>query len=147
MSKVLQAFLSGIFFTFILDFFLFLGIKLHYIDFYEIDIYYNILFADHQCIILYALVSAFLGYMTTYYSRTRHTALLLAALFAAVLLTLIPPIGKAVGGALLIQKDQTLHDSRYSYHGDIYYEGRQSIYIYDDELQELINLSKKELRN
>ncbi len=147
MSKVLQAFLSGIFFTFILDFFLFLGIKLHYIDFYEIDVYYNILFADHQCIILYALVSAFLGYMTTYYSKPKHTALVLASLFTAVLLTLIPPIGKAVGGALLIQKDQTLQDARYDYHGDIYYEGRESIYIYDDELQELINLSKKELRN
>ena len=48
MSKLIQALLTGIFITFILDFFIFLGIKQNYIDFYEIDVYYNILFADHQ---------------------------------------------------------------------------------------------------
>jgi len=52
MSKLIQAFLAGIFFTFFLDFFIFLGILLHYINFYEIDLYYNILFADNQNIFL-----------------------------------------------------------------------------------------------
>lgn len=145
MTKLFQAFLSGIFFTFILDFFLFLGIKLNYIDHYKIDVYYNILFADHQCLLIYLLCSAFLGYMTTYYSRPKVTALLLGGLFVAVLLTLIAPIGKHVGTLLLMKPDQTLHDGRYSHHGNIYYDGRDTVYFYDEELQELITLSKKEL--
>lgn len=146
MTKVIQALLSGVFFTFILDFFLFLGIKLNYIDHYGIDVYYNILFADHQCLLIYLAMSLFLGYMTTYYSRPKVTALLLAGLFITVLLTLIAPIGHEVGRALLMKSDQTLHDARYSYHGDIYYDGRDMVYFYDDELHELITLSKKELR-
>jgi len=145
MTKLIQAFLSGIFFTFILDFFLFLGIKLNYIDHYGIDVYYNILFADHQCLIIYLAVSAFLGYMTTYFSKPKITALILGGLFAAVLLTLISPIGNRVGALVLMQKKQTLRDARYTYHGDIYYDGRKNVYFYDDELQELITLSKKEL--
>lgn len=146
MIKVVQAFLSGIFFTFILDFFLFLGIKLHYINYYDIDVYYNILFADHQCLIIYLLITLLLGYLTIYYPRPKTTAVILAALFATVLLTLVPPIGRAVGSMILLKKDQTLHDARYSYYGDVYYDGRNSIYIYDNELQELLNLSKKDLK-
>lgn len=147
MIKVVQAFLSGIFFTFILDFFLFLGIKLHYINYYGIDVYYNILFADHQCLIAYLLMTLFLGYLTIYYPRPKTSAVILAALFAAVLLTLVPPIGRAAGSMILLKKDQTLYDARYSYNGDVYYDGRDSIYIYDNELQELLNLSKKDLKN
>lgn len=146
MTKVIQAFLSGIFFTFILDFFLFLGVKLHYIDYYDIDVYYNILFADHQCLVVYLLMTLFLGYLTIYYSRPKTTAFILAALFAAVLLTLAPPIGRAVGSIILLKKDQTLHDARYSYYGDVYYDGRDTVYIYDNELQEMLNLSKKDLK-
>ena len=55
MNKLFQAFLTGVFFTFILDFFLFLGIFLNYIKYYEIDLYYNILFADHQNIYIYLI--------------------------------------------------------------------------------------------
>ena len=52
MSKLVQAFLSGAFFTFFLDFFLFLGMKLNYIDYYKIDLYYNPFFADNQNILI-----------------------------------------------------------------------------------------------
>ena len=117
MIKFIQAFLSGIFFTFILDFFLFLGIKLHYIDYYEIDLYYNILFADHQCLIPYLIMSALLGYLTIYFQHQKITAVILAGLFGIVLLSLIPPIGNSVGKMVLLEKDQTLKDDRYTYHG------------------------------
>jgi len=36
MSKIVQAFLTGVFITFIFDFLIFLGIKENYIDFYKI---------------------------------------------------------------------------------------------------------------
>ena len=50
MSKSVQALLSGLFITFLLDFFLFLGIFQNYIRVHEIDLYYNILFVDNQSI-------------------------------------------------------------------------------------------------
>ena len=146
MIKAFQAFLAGIFFTFILDFFFFLGIHLHYIRYYEIDVYYNILFADHQNIFLYLLSTVLLGYLTIYTKNAKRAALILAGLFAVVLLSLVPPVGNAMGKMLLMKKDQTLYDSRYRYHGDIFYDGRDAVWIYDDELQQIVKIPKKDLK-
>lgn len=146
MIKAVQAFLAGLFFTFILDFFLFLGIHLHYINRHEIDVYYNVLFADHQNLMLYLAMTALLGYLTIYTDRPKQVALILAGLFAVVLTGLIPPVGDAVGSALLMERDRTLYDHRYRYHGDVYYDGREAVWIYDDELQRMIKLMKKDLK-
>lgn len=142
MSKFFQAFLTGIFFTFILDFFLFLGIKLHYIDFYKIDLYYNILFADHQNIYIYSFIASLLGFVIIYVNNNKISGVILSLLFSIVLLTLVEPIGKSVGEFLLMQKNIILKDAKYTYRGDIYYEGRKNITFYDYELQKVILLEK-----
>ena len=146
MSKFFQAFLTGIFFTFILDFFLFLGIKENYIDFYEIDLYYNILFADNQCWLIYGAISTLLGFIVIYLSNNRVSAIVLGGLFFLVSLTLIPSIGFALGTVLLTQKDVRLHDDRHTFIGDIYYSGRTTITFYDVELKKIITLEKKDLK-
>ena len=143
MSKFFQAFLTGIFFTFILDFFLFLGIKENYIDFYEIDLYYNILFADNQCWLLYATFTILIGYLVIYLNNNRVSAVVLGTLFFLVSLTLIPPVGFALGSALFTQKDQKLHDDKHTFVGDIYYSGREQITFYDTELNRIITLEKR----
>ncbi len=146
MSKFFQALLTGIFFTFILDFFIFLGIKLNYIDFYEIDLYYNILFADNQCFILYAVVSAIIGYIVIYLNNNKTSAIVLGVLLFITALTLIPPIGNKLGEMVLMQKDTTLQDERHTYIGDIYYDGRSRVTFYDYNLKKVINLDKKRLK-
>ncbi len=146
MSKFFQALLTGIFFTFILDFFIFLGIKLNYIDFYEIDLYYNILFADNQCFILYAVVSAIIGYIVIYLNNNKTSAIVLGVLFFITALTLIPPVGNKLGEMVLMQKDTTLQDERHTYVGDIYYDGRSKVTFYDYNLKKVINLDKKRLK-
>jgi len=147
MSKFFQAFLTGIFFTFILDFFLFLGIKLNYIDFFNIDLYYNILFADHQNIYLYLLLASLLGYIIIYLDNNKVSAIMLGILFSLVSLTLIAPIGKSMGELLLMKKNITLKDSKYTYIGDAYYIGRKSVTFYDYELQKIIILEKNKLKD
>ena len=146
MTKFFQALLTGIFFTFILDFFIFLGIKLNYIDFYEIDLYYNILFADNQCFILYALVSALIGYLVIYLNNNKISAIVLGILFSLAALTLVPPIGYSLGEMILMTKNTTLQDSRHTYVGDIYYDGRKKISFYDYNLKKIINLDKNRLK-
>ena len=146
MIKMLQAFLAGIFFTFILDFFFFLGIHLNYINHHGIGVYYNVLFADHQSIVLYLLGTLVLGYLTIYSTNAKRAAAILGGLFALFLLALVPPVGNALGEALLMEKGQTLYDSRYRYHGDVYYDGRDAVWIYDDELERLVKLEKKDLK-
>jgi hypothetical protein len=147
MTKAFQAFLTGIFFTFILDFFIFLGIKLHYIDFYHINLYYNILFADHQNIYLFSIFSVLIGYLVIYVDNNKTSTIILGALFAIVSLGLIKPVGNNLGELMLMSKNITLKDAKYSYIGNIYYDGRKKITFYDYELKKVIILDKKRLIN
>ena len=146
MSKFFQALLTGIFFTFILDFFIFLGIKLNYIDFYEIDLYYNILFADNQSFILYTIFSAIIGYVVIYVNNNKVSAVILGILLFITSLTLISPIGYQLGEMMFMQKNVTLQDERHTYVGDIYYDGRERVTFYDYNLKKVINLDKNRLK-
>jgi hypothetical protein len=145
MTKFFQAFLTGIFFTFLLDFFIFLGIKHNYIDFYEIDLYYNILFADHQNIYIYAIVSLVIGFIVTYINNVRFSLIVIGFLSILSLSTLVPTIGYSLGEMLLMKKNVTFQDSKYTYIGDVYYDGRTKITFYDYELKKTIFLNKKDL--
>lgn len=145
MSKFFQALLSGVFFTFILDFFLFLGIKLHYIDAYEINVYYNILFADHQNLLLFALFSALIGFITLY-TNIKIAIGVVGSLFLVVFLTLIPSFGELAGELVLMQKDTTVQTDRFSYHGDILYSGRKDVTLFDYELKQVIILPKEKIK-
>ena len=145
MTKLFQAFLTGIFFTFILDFFIFLGIKHNYIDFYEIDLYYNILFADHQNIYIYSIVSASIGFIITYLNNIRISLIVVGLLSILSLSTLIAPIGNSLGEMMFMNKNVTYKASKYIYTGDVYYEGRTKIIFYDYELKKTIFLNKKDL--
>ncbi len=147
MSKLVLAVLSGIFFTFILDFFLFLSFKLHYIDKYEIDLYYNILFADNQNIVIYLIFTLILGYLTIYFKNMKITAVILGVLFLSVLtLNFIPSWGEGLAKIVLMKTDQRIFDGRHIYNGDIYYDGRSEIYMYDNEIKKLITIEKKDIK-
>lgn len=146
MSKFIQAFLSGIFFTFFMDFFIFLGIKLHYIDFYNIDVYYNILFADHQNIFIYLIISTLIGYLTVYTRNNKIGLAVVGTLFLLSLSTLIKPVGFSVAEAILMTKNITLKENKNSFTGDIYYDGRKQITFYDYRLKKIILLKKKDLK-
>ncbi|QOY54048.1 hypothetical protein HUE87_09170 [Candidatus Sulfurimonas marisnigri] len=145
MSKIVQALLTGIFFTFILDFFIFLGIKLNYIDFYEIDLYYNILFADNQNIYIFSFFSILIGFIITYINKNKITFSTLGLFFFFAMLTLIEPIGYSLGESMFMKKNSTLKDKKFTFYGDIYYEGRTKITFYDHELKKTILLNKKDL--
>ena len=144
MSKMVQAFLSGMFITFILDFFLFLGVFQNYIRTQDIDLYYNILFADNQNIFLVLLMSMFLGYITLYQSK-KIALITIGVLSFISLTTLITPIGESVGEILLKEKDISIQMQRFSYKGDILYDGRQTIIFYDYKLDKVLNLEKNKI--
>jgi len=146
MSKFVQAFLSGALFAFFLDFFLFLGIKLNYIDFYKIGLYYNILFADNQNLYVYLFFTTLFGFLITYVNNAKLSIIVIGGLLVLGLSTLIAPIGNYAGSLILKTKNVKLHDSRFIYTGDIYYDGRTQISFYDYELKKIITLNKKDLK-
>jgi hypothetical protein len=103
MSKIFQAFLSGVFFTFILDFFLILAVKINYIDTYNIKIYYNILFADNQNIYIFAIFTFLIGFVMMYTNKKVYLSFI-GALFVVVFITFIPDIGYKFGEYMFMKK-------------------------------------------
>jgi hypothetical protein len=145
MSKFVQAVLVGLLVTFILDFFLFLGIFLNYINFYEIDLYYNILFADNQNWYLFFTLSLLIGSMIMYLKNYRVGLTLVGILFLLVSLTLIEPIGLDIGKKVFMSQKVTIKSGKYSYVGDLIYNGREFLYLYDYKYKKIMKLNKKEL--
>ncbi len=146
MIRFTQALLSGIFFTFILDFLFILAIKLHYLDYYGIAEFYNVLFAEHQSLLYFLPLVLLIGFVTTYLQNIRIALMVLAVVFAIDLSFFIPSLGERVGAMVLQKPDAHYNDGRYIYKGTLYYEGRDRIVLFDDELQKLITLEKKDLK-
>ncbi len=145
MSKAIQALLTGMLITFVLDFFLFLGIFLHYTEHYEVGIYYNILFADNQNWYIYFSLSLLLGYIAVYVKNTKISLIPLLLLALLSLLTLFKDIGYMAGEAMFMTKNTTLKSAKFSYVGDIIYDGREKITFYSYNLKKIITLNKKDL--
>jgi len=75
------------------------------------------------------------------------TAWILGVLFLGViLLNLVPSWGESAAKMVLMKKDQRLFDGRHIYKGDIYYDGRDEIYMYDTEINKLITIKKKDIK-
>jgi hypothetical protein len=47
---------------------------------------------------------------------------------------------------MLMSKNITLKEKKHSFTGDIYYEGRDKITMYDYRLQKIISLNKKDIK-
>lgn len=145
MNKLIQALLTGMFIVFILDFFLFLGIFINYIDFYKVDLYYNILFADNQNLYLFFGLSIVLGFLVLYLKNYKISLSIIAVLSIATLSTLTQDIGRSLGEDMLMTKNTTLKTQKHLYVGDIIYEGRQKITFYDYNFKKTVVLDKKDL--
>jgi hypothetical protein len=144
MTKVVQALLSGVLFTFIIDFFLFLGLKLNYIKPLGVDVFYNVFFVDNQNWTIYFAISMIVGFLIMYANNFLKLTII-GSLFAAVFLTLIPSIGYSVGEKIFMKKDITLHNKKFTFRGDVYYIGRKKITFYDKDLKKVILLDKNEI--
>ncbi|WP_345992035.1 hypothetical protein [Sulfurimonas sp. HSL-1716] len=147
MIRFLQALLTGVFFTFIYDFFIFLGIFQNYIKKYDIDLYYNILFADHQNFFIFALFTLMLGAVIVYLDNIKVSIIIISTLFVLSLLPLVPSIGEETAKTLLMQKNTTLHVGKYTYSGDLYYNGRKEVYFFDKELNKILRFKKEDIKD
>ncbi len=145
-SKLASAFLAGAFFTFFLDFFFILGIFLNYIEAQNIDVYYNILFADHQSVVLFLIGTVVFGYLFVFFRSTKIAAIVFGLCFTIVNLTLIPSVGYDVGEVLLAEKDKVITLGAHTYIGTVIYEGRDTVWFHDDELEKIVTFKKEEIR-
>jgi len=138
--KLVTAFLAGAFFTFFLDFFFILGLFLNYIQAQDIDVYYNVLFADHQSYLLFFTGVVIFGYLFIFFPSTRFATIAFGVCFAFVNLTQIPSIGFYMGQVMFEKENQIITEGEYQYIGKIVYEGRKITWFYEDELNRIIEI-------
>ncbi len=137
-TKLVTAFITGVFFTFFLDFFFILGLFLNYIQAQEIDVYYNVLFADNQNIFIYMIGVIIFGYLFIFFKNTKIAASVFLLSLIVVNLTQIPSVGKSVGSSLFQEDNKIINRDKHQYIGHIVYRGRYTVWFYDDELENII---------
>lgn len=146
MSKLVIALLTGMLITFIVDFFLFLGMKQNYFDFYEIAIYYNVLFADNQNFFIYFGFSILFGFIVIFIENNKLTVMMLSILSIISIAPMFSTVGESLGKMMFMKHNMTYHEAKHSFVGDVYYDGRTTIHFYDNELERIIILEKSKLR-
>ena len=145
-SKLATAFLAGAFFAFFLDFFFILGLFLNYIQAQDIDVYYNILFADHQSYLVFFSLVVIFGYLFLFFSSTKIATIIFGVCFVIVNLVQIPSIGFKVGQMMFEKTNQILQKEEHTYIGKIVYEGRSIIWFYEEELKKIIEIQKEDMK-
>jgi hypothetical protein len=129
LARISTAFIFGMIFVLILDFLLFVGMKINYFDHYGIDEYFNTIFADNQCYLLLIVSALALGYAMLYMRGNvifDRLYIVLILLFAA---TFYAPLGRWVGEVLFVKKNQTISIEHRTTTGDILYDGRYTLYL------------------
>ncbi len=143
---VVTSFLFGFILVALLDFLLFIGLKISYFDAYNISEYFNVIFIDNQNIIIFATLSLLFGYFMLYsrFSKFFDTFyIVLLILFASIF---YKPIGKYIGEKLFMEKNKIFTIGDTKFRGDILYVGRHHYYIKREGIKSAIRLSKEEVK-
>ncbi len=145
-ARVFNALIFGSIFILLLDFLLFVGLKINYFDHYGIDEYFNTIFVDNQPYIVLFLLSIGLGYAMLYLKKRRvydRIYILLVLIFAT---TFYQPVAEVVGSFLFAQKNQQLQVLDENVTIDILYRGRQSIYLKKPDLSRAVKYKYSEVK-
>jgi hypothetical protein len=100
---------------------------------------------DNQNIIIFTLLTIFLGYITLYRSN-KISLLIITPLFGLSLATLIPSIGESAGELLFMKKAVSLQTDKFSYYGDIVYDGRKNLSFYDYKIDKILTIDKNKIK-
>jgi len=140
-QKLISSFLLGFVLYLFLDFLLFIGIKINYIDLYHIKVYYNILFVDNQNYILMLLLSLLFGYLFMTKKSAKGFSYLYIGMIVLSLSTLYKPIGKGVAEYLFRKNNLLFRYGKVKFKGDLLYKGRDFVYIYRKDIGKVIKLN------
>jgi hypothetical protein len=145
LAKLFNAFIFGSIFVLLLDFLLFVGLKINYFDYYGIDEYFNTIFVDNQPYFLLFILSIALGYAMLYLKKRRVFDRIYIILVLVLASIFYQPIAEAVGSFLFIEKDQKLQVLDENVTTDILYRGREILYLKKPNLFRAVKYSYDEV--
>ncbi len=146
-NRIFGSFFMGFIFISILDFLYFIGLKLHYFDFYKIDVYFNVLFVDNQNFYIIVPLSLLVGYLLMYSSFVKIFMKIYIITILLFVTTLYEPIGKTLGESVFLKQNQRYKLGSTTFSGDRLYKGRNNIYIYRKDLKKTVKLPLGDVEN
>lgn len=120
----------GTLFWLVVDFLFFAGLKINYLDLYEIPVYYNLLFVDNQPWLLWPAGIAALGALFMVPLAVRYKMLAVGTVLVCALVTWVPASGTAIGRLLFAKEHQLYRFSpRLTTNVTLLYSGRAEDYV------------------
>ncbi len=144
--KVINGFILGLALVLMVDFLVFIGLKLHYFDALGIGEYFNIYFFDHQPFVLLTLVALLLGFGVLYtpYAKILWWGYLVSLGVSG--LALVEPVGRSLGEAFFLKENQQFQIGNVRFVGDLLYEGRSAIYVKRPDVEHTIRIAKTDVK-
>lgn len=144
--KIVNGFVFGLAMVLMIDFLVFIGLKLHYFDALEIKEFFNIYFFDNQPFLLVGVSALILGGAMLYAPLYRWIQGFYLVLLITSVSALYQPIGFTLGEMFFTKKDVEFSLGSQRFKGDLLYEGRRHFYIKRDGIDRVITLSKKDAK-
>jgi hypothetical protein len=144
--KLINAFIFGLAMVLMVDFFIFIGLKLHYFDALGIGEYFNVYFFDNQPFALVGICALLLGGTMLYTPLYRWVQAFYLIVLIASLSALYQPIGSLLGEKIFVQKDIQFLVGSQKFSADLLYEGRYHYYIKRNGIDRVIKISKKDAK-
>ena len=144
--KIVNGFILGLALTLMVDFLVFIGLKLHYFDALKITEYFNIYFFDHQSFVLLGISALFFGIGVLYTPFAKLFWWGYLVFLGVSSLALMEPVGRSLGEAFFLQENQQFQVGNVRFVGDLLYEGRHAIYVKRPEIEHTIRIVKSDVR-
>lgn len=144
-SKIINTFIVGLVLFFMLDALFVVALKLNYFNYYNIQIFYNILFIDIQNYFIVIFASFLVGIIFIYDPKDKFFLLLYFFSLLAVFSMFFEDIGRKVGESIFMSEELKLKYHSTTFEGHITYSGRENIYIYRSDINKNIKFKTGEI--
>jgi len=143
--RLITSFLFGFILVALLDFVMFIGMKLNYFDYYDIKEYFNVIFFDNQNFPIFLILALAFGYLMMYSKFAKIFDVLYIIMLLFSITTLYSSVGKSVGERFFLEKDKEISTNSTEFIGDILYRGRDAIYIKRDGVEKAIKINRDDV--
>ncbi|MDN5376718.1 MAG: hypothetical protein PWQ42_14 [Sulfurospirillum sp.] len=144
-ARLINAFLIGVGFVSIIDFLLFIGLKINYFDAYKIKEYFNTIFIDNQNFYLLLPLSLIVGYLLFYSQFSKLFMRVYLVVLCLSFLSIYEPIGKELGHQIFLEENLRFKVGETTFSADLLYKGRSKTYLYRKDIDKFVVLSNEEL--
>lgn len=145
MSKVMSIIILGMILGLVPFFFFFIGLKVNYIDLYEIKEYYNVFFVEEISWPLYFILSLLLGVLFVLPKKSYLGGIVFTLITIASLASMHEDTAQNIGHKLFAKEKFHIKMKPWTYTGTLLYEGRDHYYLFNEENNRTITFRKEDI--